>query len=135
MERRHLPALTVRLRIPGRHAEPPGERREPVVVIERPVLLAIHDHMLDRHPARSRSRGPRAGPREQGNGYPCGHSETGTLEERSPVRARRPKAGYGVENPLCFASASHAALQSCPGLTRSRSASIFPLIDRPVTRR
>src|SRR5262249_10474772 len=109
VERRHGPAVPVGLRVPGWHAEAPGERSEAVVVIERAVLLAVDDHVLDRDATGSYGRGARSGPPKLRTGDPCGNGKAGALEERAPVSWVRPKAWLSAECRPGVVSVSHAA--------------------------
>src|SRR5258708_11710695 len=69
LEWRHLPPGAAGLRVPGRDSGGAGERRKAEVVVERTILLAVDDDMLQRRgpgpcPGQTRTRGrPRPGPR------------------------------------------------------------------------
>src|SRR5712691_13401189 len=90
LERRYSHAGAVRLLVSRLHAARAGERRKAVVVVERTVLLAVDDDMLQRRglgprPSRAATGShltQRAGARQDRRG----HAErAGSLQEGAPV--------------------------------------------------
>src|SRR6266508_178466 len=121
---------TVRAGVTGGNAELTRERREAIVVIERPVLLAVDDDVLEwRRPGLGGGPSSQRRARRESRSDDAGRAEcTRTLQEGSPADA----PVHGKSRPGCLSIACRSRSHIASEVARSTS-SAGHLTNLPVS--